>query len=40
MYGIAYAVNVHGGTPADRIATAHRYLAILFEGLRATPQHA
>ncbi|WP_280700247.1 TetR/AcrR family transcriptional regulator [Kitasatospora sp. GP82] len=40
MCGIAYAVNVHGGTPADRIDTAHRYLATLLEGLRATPQHA
>ncbi|MEU2494584.1 TetR/AcrR family transcriptional regulator [Streptomyces sp. NPDC007883] len=40
MCGIAHAVNVHGGTPADRIDTAHRYLATLLEGLRATPQHA
>ncbi|MGW7458165.1 SbtR family transcriptional regulator [Streptomyces sp. NPDC054797] len=40
MCGIAYAVNVHGGTPADRIDTAHRYLATLLEGLHATPQHA
>ncbi|MFF7588000.1 TetR/AcrR family transcriptional regulator [Kitasatospora purpeofusca] len=40
MCGIAYAVNVHGGAPADRIDTAHRYLATLLEGLRATPQHA
>ncbi len=39
MCGIAYAVNVHGGTPADRIDTAHRYLATLLEGLRATPRH-
>ncbi|MFF4579884.1 TetR/AcrR family transcriptional regulator [Streptomyces sp. NPDC001373] len=40
MCGIAYAVNVHGGTPADRIDTAHRYLATLLEGLHATPLHA
>lgn len=40
MCGIAYAVNVHGGTPADRIDTARRYLATLLEGLHATPQHA
>ncbi|MEU7730837.1 TetR/AcrR family transcriptional regulator [Streptomyces sp. NPDC040724] len=39
MCGIAYAVNVHDGTPADRIDTAHRYLATLLEGLRATPLH-
>ncbi|MFE9812697.1 TetR/AcrR family transcriptional regulator [Streptomyces sp. NPDC005548] len=40
MCGIAYAVNVHSSTPADRIDTAHRYLTTLLEGLRATPQHA
>ncbi|MFF7635933.1 TetR/AcrR family transcriptional regulator [Kitasatospora sp. NPDC008050] len=40
MCGIAYAVNVHGGTPTDRIDTAHRYLATLLEGLHSTPQHA
>ncbi|MER7768721.1 TetR/AcrR family transcriptional regulator [Kitasatospora sp. NPDC096140] len=40
MCGVAYAVNVHGGTSADRIDTAHRYLATLLEGLHATPQHA
>ncbi|KOV31906.1 TetR family transcriptional regulator [Streptomyces sp. XY431] len=40
MCGIAYAVNVHGGTPADRIDTAHRYLTTLLEGLRAAPRHA
>ncbi|MFJ7264897.1 TetR/AcrR family transcriptional regulator [Streptomyces globosus] len=40
MCGIAYAVNVHGGTPADKIDTAHRYLATLLEGLHTTPQHA
>jgi hypothetical protein len=34
MCGIAHAVNVHGGTPADRIDIAHRYLATLLEGLR------
>ncbi|MEW2074646.1 hypothetical protein AB0941_13570 [Streptomyces sp. NPDC013433] len=39
MCGIAYAVDVHGGTPADRLDTAHRYLAALLEGLRATPPH-
>ncbi|MFI5642290.1 TetR/AcrR family transcriptional regulator [Streptomyces goshikiensis] len=38
MCGIAYAVNVHGGTPTDRIDTAHRYLATLLEGLHTTPQ--
>ncbi|MFJ9343064.1 TetR/AcrR family transcriptional regulator [Streptomyces sp. NPDC101733] len=37
MCGIAYAVHVHGGTPADRIDTAHRYLATLLGGLRAAP---
>ncbi|MFF5808512.1 TetR/AcrR family transcriptional regulator [Streptomyces sp. NPDC012746] len=35
MCGIAYAVQVHGGAPADRIGTAHRYLATLLVGLRA-----
>ncbi|MQS16676.1 TetR/AcrR family transcriptional regulator [Streptomyces kaniharaensis] len=40
MCGIAYAVNVHGGSPADRIDTAHRYLATLLGGLRAAPQRA
>ncbi|MFI8320662.1 TetR/AcrR family transcriptional regulator [Streptomyces sp. NPDC085529] len=35
--GIAHAANVHGGTPAERADTAHRYLAALLEGLRATP---
>ncbi|WP_042372882.1 TetR/AcrR family transcriptional regulator [Streptacidiphilus neutrinimicus] len=33
MCGIAHAVNVHGGTPAERVATAHRYLATLLEGV-------
>ncbi|MGI5157831.1 TetR/AcrR family transcriptional regulator [Microbispora sp. CA-102843] len=37
MCGIAHAVTVHGGTPTDRIDTAHRYLATLLEGMRPTP---
>ncbi|MEU6865888.1 TetR/AcrR family transcriptional regulator [Streptomyces sp. NPDC046876] len=37
MCGIAYAVDVHSGDPADRIDTAHRYLATLLGGLRAVP---
>lgn len=40
MCGIAHAVDVHGGAPDDRIATAHRYLAGLLHGLRATPHSA
>ncbi|MFJ3202861.1 TetR/AcrR family transcriptional regulator [Streptomyces sp. NPDC086989] len=40
MCGIAHAVSVHGGTPADRADTAHRYLAALLEGLRTTPPSA
>ncbi|MGW3073997.1 TetR/AcrR family transcriptional regulator [Kitasatospora sp. NPDC001132] len=36
MCGIAHAVGVHGGTPADRAETAHRYLATLLEGMRPT----
>ncbi|MFE5539090.1 TetR/AcrR family transcriptional regulator [Streptomyces sp. NPDC056492] len=36
MCGIAYAVDVHGGAPDHRIDTAHRYLATLLGGLRAT----
>ncbi|MEU1630485.1 TetR/AcrR family transcriptional regulator [Streptomyces sp. NPDC020096] len=40
MCGIAYAVNVHGGTPANRIDTAHRYLTTLLGGLRAAPPNA
>ncbi|MGP4000855.1 TetR/AcrR family transcriptional regulator [Streptomyces sp. 8N706] len=40
MCGIAYAVDVHGGASADRIDTAHRYLATLLGGLRATPSNA
>ncbi|QJS13986.1 TetR/AcrR family transcriptional regulator [Streptomyces argyrophyllae] len=37
MCGIAHAVNVHDGPPADRVDTAHRYLATLLSGLRAAP---
>ncbi|GAA4877304.1 TetR/AcrR family transcriptional regulator [Kitasatospora terrestris] len=37
MCGIAHAVSVHGGAPADRVDTARRYLATLLEGLRTTP---
>ncbi|MEV7807401.1 helix-turn-helix domain-containing protein [Microbispora sp. NPDC088329] len=37
MCGIAHAVTVHGGTPADRVGTARRYLATLLEGMRPTP---
>lgn len=40
MCGIAHAVNVHGGTPADRIDTARRYLATMLGGLRTTPANA
>lgn len=40
MCGIAYAVQVHGGDPADRLGSAHRYLAILLAGLRAAPPGA
>ncbi|MEV6046728.1 TetR/AcrR family transcriptional regulator [Streptomyces xanthochromogenes] len=40
MCGIAHAVDIRGGKPADRIATAHRYLATLSEGLRAAPQQS
>ncbi|MEW1700453.1 hypothetical protein ACIQCR_33090 [Streptomyces sp. NPDC093249] len=35
---VAHAVAVHGGSTAERIDTAHRYLAALLEGLR-TPPH-
>jgi AcrR family transcriptional regulator len=35
MCGIAYAVTVHGGTSADRIDTARRYLTTLLEGIRS-----
>ncbi|MCU7821077.1 TetR/AcrR family transcriptional regulator [Kitasatospora sp. DSM 101779] len=37
LCGIAHAVDVHGGTPADRTDTARRYLAALLGGLRAAP---
>ncbi|KOY54262.1 TetR/AcrR family transcriptional regulator [Streptomyces sp. XY332] len=40
MCGVAYAVQVHGSTADDRIDTAHRYLATLLGGLRATPPNA
>ncbi|MBV7669013.1 TetR/AcrR family transcriptional regulator [Streptomyces halstedii] len=40
MCGIAYAVNVHGGTPADKAETARRYLGTLLEGMRPAPSHA
>ncbi|MFK0296797.1 TetR/AcrR family transcriptional regulator [Streptomyces sp. NPDC090442] len=40
MCGIAHAVNVHGGTQASRIGTAHRYLAMLLEGMRTAPPNA
>jgi AcrR family transcriptional regulator len=35
MCGIAHAVEVHSGSPADRLPTARRYLSVLLEGLRA-----
>ncbi|MFJ8434904.1 TetR/AcrR family transcriptional regulator [Kitasatospora sp. NPDC094019] len=38
--GIAHAVDVHGGAPADRAATADRYLAALLTGLRAPAPRA
>ncbi|WP_062437153.1 TetR/AcrR family transcriptional regulator [Herbidospora daliensis] len=34
MCGIAHAVAVRGGAPADRIDTARRYLAILLDGVQ------
>lgn len=37
MCGIAYAVNVHGGTPMDKTETAQRYLGTLLEGMRPAP---
>ncbi|KDQ67566.1 TetR/AcrR family transcriptional regulator [Streptomyces halstedii] len=40
MCGIAHAVNVHGGTPADKAETARRYLGTLLEGVRPAPSHA
>lgn len=36
MCGIAYAAQVHSGTTADRVTTAHRYLAALLGGVRTT----
>jgi AcrR family transcriptional regulator len=36
MCGIAYAALAHSAAPTDRVATAHRYLAALLGGLRAT----
>ncbi|MER6512914.1 TetR/AcrR family transcriptional regulator [Nonomuraea sp. NPDC001636] len=35
MCGIAHAATVHGGTPAARVPTAHRYLTLLLEGMHA-----
>ncbi|MFI5999394.1 hypothetical protein ACIA98_03105 [Streptomyces sp. NPDC051366] len=40
MCAVAYAVQVHDSTADDRIDTAHRYLATLLGGLRATPPNA
>ncbi|TDQ47212.1 TetR/AcrR family transcriptional regulator [Actinorugispora endophytica] len=40
MCGIAHAVNVHGGTPADKTETAHRYLDTLLGGMRPAPSNA
>ncbi|MFB7182877.1 TetR/AcrR family transcriptional regulator [Streptomyces sp. NPDC056257] len=37
MCGIAYAVHVHGGSPAERTDAAHRYLTALLEGLKTAP---
>ncbi|MEV0193653.1 helix-turn-helix domain-containing protein [Kitasatospora purpeofusca] len=37
MCGIAYAVDIRGGASADRIDTAHRYLAALLGGLWTAP---
>ncbi|WP_103351951.1 TetR/AcrR family transcriptional regulator [Amycolatopsis sp. CA-128772] len=34
MCGIAYATQIHSETSADVVATAHRYLTALLEGLR------
>ncbi|MCE6998479.1 TetR/AcrR family transcriptional regulator [Saccharothrix sp. S26] len=36
MCGIAYAAQLHSGTTADRVTTAHRYLTALLEGVRTT----
>ncbi|MEW2416908.1 TetR/AcrR family transcriptional regulator [Streptomyces sp. NPDC046866] len=40
MCGIAHAVDVRGGTSADRVHTARRYLTTLLGGMRATPANA
>ncbi|MEU5636694.1 TetR/AcrR family transcriptional regulator [Streptomyces rishiriensis] len=40
MCGIAHAVGLRGGNPADRVDLAHRYLAAFLEGLRTTPPTA
>ncbi|WP_030452575.1 TetR/AcrR family transcriptional regulator [Herbidospora cretacea] len=40
MCGIAHAVAVRGGAPADRIDTARRYLATLLDGVRPAPPQA
>ncbi|MDG6108666.1 TetR/AcrR family transcriptional regulator [Dactylosporangium aurantiacum] len=40
MCGIAYAAEVHCETPAERSATARRYLLTLLEGLRTPPPAA
>ncbi|MFI8101252.1 TetR/AcrR family transcriptional regulator [Streptomyces sp. NPDC086023] len=40
MCGIAHAVDVRGGTSADRIDTARRYLTTLLGGMRANPATA
>ncbi|MFE9928075.1 TetR/AcrR family transcriptional regulator [Streptomyces sp. NPDC005533] len=37
MCGIAYAVHVHGGGPAERTDAGRRYLTALLEGLRTAP---
>ncbi|MFE6847685.1 TetR/AcrR family transcriptional regulator [Streptomyces sp. NPDC057686] len=36
MCGIAYAAQVHGGTPTERTEAARRYLTALLEGLKTT----
>ncbi|MER7468683.1 TetR/AcrR family transcriptional regulator [Streptomyces sp. NPDC097981] len=40
MCGIAHAAAVRGGTPADRVETARRYLATLLAGMQTTPPHS
>ncbi|TCB99901.1 TetR/AcrR family transcriptional regulator [Micromonospora zingiberis] len=37
MCGIAYAAQLHGETPQDRITSARRYLTTFLEGFRAHP---